>query len=167
MQCSKMTLKAILEDRVVPTEALRTAPVEGEGKQRNTFHLTAAYLHSNIRWITFMQNVEGNVFFLLFLQEQNKCDNILKHKAILDQLQSGFSILGFNKELEKAPSKFEHFFVQSSDEVSPAFVVSLLKPPVTHDSQGYVLTYFKMISTPSCWKTKATWLFHSVEGICF
>ena len=125
MQCSKMTLKAILEDRVVPTEALRTAPVEAEGKQRNTFHLTAAYLHSNIRWITFLQNVEGNVFFLLFLQEQNKCDNILKHKAILDQLQSGFSILSFNKELEKAPSKFEHFFAQSSDEVSPAFVVSL------------------------------------------
>ena len=35
-------------------------------KQRNTFHLTAAYLHSNIRWITFLQDVEGNVFFSFF-----------------------------------------------------------------------------------------------------
>ena len=62
------------------------------------------------------------MFFFLFLQEQNKCDTILKHKAILDQLRSGFSILGFNKELEKAPAKFEHFFVQSSDEVSPVII---------------------------------------------
>ena len=62
-------------------------------------------------------------------------DTILKHKAILDQLWSGLSILGFKKELKKAPPKFEHFFVHSSDEVSPAFVKSLLKPPVTHDAQ--------------------------------
>lgn len=78
------------------------------------------------------------------LQEQNKCevvqclvlhDTILKHKAILDQLRSGLSILDFKRELEKAPAKFEHFFVHSSDEVSPAFVKSLLKPPVTDDTQ--------------------------------
>ena len=62
-------------------------------------------------------------------------DNILKHKAILDQLWSGLLILGFKKELEKAPPKFEHFFGHSNDEVSPAFVKSLLKPPVTHDAQ--------------------------------
>ena len=31
MQCSKKTLKAILKDRVVPKEALRTALVEAEG----------------------------------------------------------------------------------------------------------------------------------------
>ena len=62
-------------------------------------------------------------------------DTIIKHKAILDQLRSGLSILGFKKELEKAPAKFEHFFVHSSDEVSPAFVKSLLTPPVTHDAQ--------------------------------
>ena len=43
--------------------------------------------------------------------------------------------MGFKKELEKAPAKFEHFFVHSSDEVSPAFVKSLLTPPVTHDAQ--------------------------------
>ena len=59
-------------------------------------------------------------------------DTILKHKANLDQLRSGLSILGFKKELEKAP---EHFFVHISDEVSPAFVKSLLTPPVTHDAQ--------------------------------
>ena len=83
-------------------------------------------------------------FFFCLLQEQNKCevvqclvlhDTILKHKAILDQLRSGLSILGFKKELEKAPAKFEHFFVHSSDEVSPAFVKSLLKPPATDDTQ--------------------------------
>ena len=62
-------------------------------------------------------------------------DTILKHQAILDQLQSGLSILGFKKELEKTPAKFEHFFVHNSDEVSPAFVKSLPKPPVTHDAQ--------------------------------
>ena len=62
-------------------------------------------------------------------------DTILKHKAILDQLRSALSIMGFKKELEKAPAKFEHFFVHSSDEVSPAFVKSLLTPPVTHDAQ--------------------------------
>jgi len=45
------------------------------------------------------------------------------------------SILGFKKELEKAPTKFGHFCVHSSDLVSPAFVKSLLKPPVTHDAQ--------------------------------
>ena len=61
-------------------------------------------------------------------------DTILKHQTILDQLRSGLSILGFKKELEKAPAKFEHFFVHSSDEVSPAFVKSLPKPPVTHDA---------------------------------
>ena len=59
-------------------------------------------------------------------------DTILKHKAIIDQLWSGLLILGIKKELEKAPPKFEHFFGHSSDEVSPAFVKSLLKPPVTH-----------------------------------
>ena len=62
-------------------------------------------------------------------------DTILKHKAILDQLRSGLSILGFKKQLEKAPAKFEHFFVHTSDEVSPAIVKSLLTPPVTHDAQ--------------------------------
>ena len=54
--------------------------------------------------------------FFFFLQEQNKCeavqclvlhDTILKHQAILFQLRSGLSILGFKKELEKAPAKFE------------------------------------------------------------
>ena len=57
-------------------------------------------------------------FSFSFLQEQNKCEVVqcqvehditLKHKAILDQLRSGLSILGFKKELEKAPAKFEHF----------------------------------------------------------
>ena len=62
-------------------------------------------------------------------------DTILKHKAILDQLRSGLSILGFKKELETAPAKFEHFFVRSSDQVSPAFVKSFLTPQVTHDAQ--------------------------------
>ena len=62
-------------------------------------------------------------------------DTILKHQAILDQPRSGLSILGFKKELEKAPAKFEHFFVHSSDQVSPVFVKSLPKPPVTHDAQ--------------------------------
>ena len=37
--------------------------------------------------------------------------------------------------LEKSPAKFEHFFVHSSDEVSPAFFKSLLKPPVTDGAQ--------------------------------
>ena len=82
-------------------------------------------------------------FFFLFYRNR-KCevvqclvlhDTILKHQAIFDQLQSGLSILGFKKELERAPAKFEHFFVHSSDEVLPAFVKSLLKPPVTHDAQ--------------------------------
>ena len=62
-------------------------------------------------------------------------DTILKHQAILDQLRSCLSVLGFKKELEKAPAKFEHFFVYSSDEVSPALVKSLPKPPATHDAQ--------------------------------
>ena len=62
-------------------------------------------------------------------------DTILKHKVILDQLRSGLSILGFKRELVEAPAKFEHFFVHNSDEVSPAFVTSLLTPPVTHDAQ--------------------------------
>lgn len=84
------------------------------------------------------------LLFFSVLQEQSKCevvqclvlhDTILKHKAILDQLRSGLSILDFKRELEKAPAKFEHFFVHSSDEVSPAFVKSLLKPPVTDDTQ--------------------------------
>ena len=72
-------------------------------------------------------------------------DTILKHQAILDQLRSCLSILGFKKELEKAPAKFEHFFVHSSDEVSPAFVKSLPNPPVTHDAQ--VKNVMQMLSS--------------------
>lgn len=76
-------------------------------------------------------------------QEQNKeevvqClvlhDTILKHKVILDQLRKGLSILGLQQELEKAPAKFEHFFVHSDKEVSAAYVKALLKPPISEDA---------------------------------
>ena len=66
-------------------------------------------------------------------------DTILKHNAIVDQLRKGLSILGFLKELEKAPAKFEHFFVHISDEVSSDYLKSLLKPPVHTDVTRVVL----------------------------
>ena len=81
---------------------------------------------------------------LFYTQEQNKdeimqCliihDTILKHKAIVDQLRKGLSILGFLNELEKAPAKFEHFFVHSGDDVSSDYLKSLFKPPVSVDVQ--------------------------------
>ena len=68
---------------------------------------------------------------LFYTQEPNKdeimqCliihDTILKHKAIVDQLRKGLSILGFLNELEKAPAKFEHFFVHSGDDVSSDYL---------------------------------------------
>jgi hypothetical protein len=62
-------------------------------------------------------------------------DTILKHNAIVDQLRKGLSILGFLKELEKAPAKFEHFFVHTGDEVSSDYLKPLLKPPVHTDAQ--------------------------------
>lgn len=63
-------------------------------------------------------------------------DTILKHKALLDQLRKGLSILGLQKEMEKAPDKFNHFFVHSGEEVSAAYVKALLKPPTSDDPRG-------------------------------
>jgi len=57
----------------------------------------------------------------------------LKYNAILDQLSSGFWAL--TKSWKKLLLSLSIFFVHSSDEVSPAFVKSLLTPPVTHDAQ--------------------------------
>ena len=62
-------------------------------------------------------------------------NTILKHKAVVDQLRKGLSILGFLKELEKAPAKFEHFFMHSGDGVSSKYLKSLFKPPVSSDVQ--------------------------------
>ena len=62
-------------------------------------------------------------------------DTIVKHKAILDQLRKGLSILGLQKELERAPDKFEHLFVHKDDEVSAAYVKELLKLPTSSDAQ--------------------------------
>lgn len=59
----------------------------------------------------------------------------MKHKAILDQLRKGLSILGLQNELEKAPGKFEHLFVHKDDEVSAAYVKELLRPPTSSDAQ--------------------------------
>lgn len=59
----------------------------------------------------------------------------MKHKAILDQLRKGLSILGLQKELERAPDKFEHLFVHKDDEVSAAYVKELLKLPTSSDAQ--------------------------------
>lgn len=38
-------------------------------------------------------------------------DELLKHKAVLDQLRKRLSILGVLEEIEKSSSKFEHIFV--------------------------------------------------------
>lgn len=62
-------------------------------------------------------------------------DTILKHKPTVDQLRKGLSILGFLKELEKAPAKFEHFFVHSGDDISSDYIKSLFKLPVSTDVQ--------------------------------
>ena len=60
----------------------------------------------------------------------------MKHKAILDQFRKGLSILGLQRELERAPGKFEHLFVHKDDEVSVAYVKELLKPPTSSDAQA-------------------------------
>lgn len=78
-------------------------------------------------------------------------DTILKHNAILDQLRKGLSILGFQKELEKAPAQFEHFFVHSDNEVSPEYVTALLKPPASEDPhvQNVVQMLYKFLENSS------------------
>ena len=72
------------------------------------------------------------------LQEQNKLavvqalvyhETLIKHKGVLDQFRKGLAILGLLKEIEKAPSKFEHLFVHQKGEIKADFVKSLLCLP--------------------------------------
>ena len=85
-----------------------------------------------------------HINFLFLTQVENKdevmqClvihDTVLKHKTIVDQLRKGLSILGILKEVEKAPSKFEHLFVHSVGELTSDYIKSLLKPSISTDDQ--------------------------------
>lgn len=56
---------------------------------------------------------------------------IIKHKAALDHLRKGLSILDLLKEIENKPEIFEPLFVHSGESVSSTFVKSLLNLPDT------------------------------------
>eukprot|EP00112_Aurelia_sp_Birch-Aquarium-sp1_P011560 Seg2427.13 transcript_id=Seg2427.13/GoldUCD/mRNA.D3Y31 product="G2/M phase-specific E3 ubiquitin-protein ligase" protein_id=Seg2427.13/GoldUCD/D3Y31 len=78
-------------------------------------------------------------------------DTIIKHKAILDQFRDGLKIIGFLKELEATPSKFEHFFIHQDDAVSATYVKDLLKLEVSEDHQvcqvqGWLLLFIENAS---------------------
>ena len=82
-------------------------------------------------------------------------ETIVKHKAILDQFRKGLSILGLQRELERAPAKLQHLFVCKDDEVSVAYVKELLKPPTSSDApaqhvvqmlHAFLQIHLKMIS---------------------
>ena len=52
-------------------------------------------------------------------------ETLIKHKGVLDQFRNGLAILGPLKEIQKAPSKFEHKKVK----INADFVKSLLCLP--------------------------------------
>lgn len=54
---------------------------------------------------------------------------ILKHKAALDQIRKGLSILGFLAEVEKSPEKFQSLFVHEDKDINAEFVKLLLRLP--------------------------------------
>ena len=60
-------------------------------------------------------------------------------------------ILGFLKEVEAAPTKFEHLFIHQDDAVSPTYVKNLLKLEVSEDHQvrqvqGWLLLFIESAS---------------------
>ena len=62
---------------------------------------------------------------------------VLKHKAALDHFRKGLATLGLLSEIEKNPTKFEKFFVHSKEEITAAFVTSLLKQPQISTPDSY------------------------------
>lgn len=68
----------------------------------------------------------------------------MKHKAILDQLRKGLSILGLQKELERAPDKFEHLFVHKDDEVQ--HVVQMLYAFLQNSSKDVLLDFLCFVT---------------------
>ena len=56
---------------------------------------------------------------------------ILKHKAALDQMRKGLSILGLLEEIEKSPEKFQNLFIHKDSEINAEFIISLLRLPNT------------------------------------
>lgn len=86
------------------------------------------------------------------LTEQNKLavvqalvyhETLIKHKGVLDQFRKGLAILGLLKEIEKAPSKFEHLFVHQKGEINADFVKSLLCLP--HSTNPRVISVTHML----------------------
>ena len=71
--------------------------------------------------------------------------SIIKHKAAMDQLRKGLSILGLLDEMEKNPTKFEKLFVHQDDGISSSYVKSLLKIQETAKGKEQVQMLFKFI----------------------
>lgn len=92
----------------------------------------------------------NNNNLLCTLQEENKLEvvqslvineSLIKHKGVLDQFRKGLAILGLLKEIEKAPSKFEHLFVHQKGEINTDFVTSLLRLPISTDPSVINVTH--------------------------